>query len=192
MAYYGTGFMQTNNNKLQMDLALEQKLDMLTKGLTFKLKGSYNSAYTVNKQGNASVAAYYPMIQSDGSILYRKEGENTVPGYSSSQGKARDWYFEGSLNYARAFGEHSISALLLYNQSKQYYYSSTSQPDVPRRMSGRWSVTYDYRNRYIAESIWVTTAPRTLLPVVVLVRFRPVLSAGWVSDETFFKPLGRW
>ncbi len=39
MAYYGTGFMQTNNNKLQMDLALEQKLDMLTKGLDLQAQG---------------------------------------------------------------------------------------------------------------------------------------------------------
>ena len=190
MAYYGTGFMQTNNNKLQMDLALEQKLDMLTKGLTFKLKGSYNSAYTVNKQGNASVAAYYPMIQSDGSILYRKEGENTVPGYSSSQGKARDWYFEGSLNYARAFGEHSISALLLYNQSKQYYYSSTSQPDVPRSYVGLVGrVTYDYRNRYIAEFNMGYNGSENFAPGRRFGTF-PAGSLGWVvSDETFFKPL---
>ncbi len=89
MAYYGTGFMQTNNNKLQMDLALEQKLDMLTKGLTFKLKGSYNSDYTVNKQGNASVAAYYPMFQSDGSILTAKGARIPFLVIDSSQGKAR-------------------------------------------------------------------------------------------------------
>ena len=39
MAYYGNGFMQTNVNKLQMDLVLDQKLDFITKGLSFKVKG---------------------------------------------------------------------------------------------------------------------------------------------------------
>ncbi len=51
MGYYGNGFMQTNINKIQMDLVLDQKLDFITKGLSFKAKGSYNSAYTINKQG---------------------------------------------------------------------------------------------------------------------------------------------
>ena len=46
MGYYGKGFMQTNINKIQMDLVLDQKLDFITKGLSFKAKGSYNSAYT--------------------------------------------------------------------------------------------------------------------------------------------------
>ena len=32
-------------------LVLDQKLDFITKGLSFKAKGSYNSAYTINKQG---------------------------------------------------------------------------------------------------------------------------------------------
>ena len=34
MGYYGKGFMQTNINKIQMDLVLDQKLDFITKGLS--------------------------------------------------------------------------------------------------------------------------------------------------------------
>ena len=63
MEYYSKGFMQTNINKIQMDLVLDQKLDFITKGLSFKAKGSYNSAYTINKQGNRVVASYNPLIQ---------------------------------------------------------------------------------------------------------------------------------
>lgn len=33
-------------------------------------------------------------------------------------GKARDWYMELALNYNRKFGDHNVSALALYNQSK--------------------------------------------------------------------------
>ena len=54
--------MQTNNNKLQMDLQINQKLDFITKGLSVKLKGAYNSIYTINKQGNSSVASYSPVL----------------------------------------------------------------------------------------------------------------------------------
>ena len=102
MGYYGKGFMQTNINKIQMDLVLDQKLDFITKGLSFKAKGSYNSAYTISKQGNCQVATYNPLVQydeqgnviynADGTpyIVYRQNDNDTDPSYSASQGKARD------------------------------------------------------------------------------------------------------
>lgn len=176
MGYYGNGFMQTNINKIQMDLVLDQKLDFITKGLSFKAKGSYNSAYTINKQGKSVVASFNPLIQyekddqgqfildaegnkkiilnADGTpyIVYRQNGNDTDPSYSASQAKARDWYLEGSFNYSRVFDKHTVNALLLYNQSKQYYYSNSSYPDVPRSYVGLVGrVTYDYASRYMAE-----------------------------------------
>lgn len=190
MFYYGNGFRNTNINKLQMDLALEQKLDFITKGLSFKLKGSYNSSFTVLKSGSASVASYYPLIQDDGTIKYRKSGENTDPTYGYSQGKARDWYFEGSFNYSRVFGDHTVGALFLYNQSKQYYYSSTEYPDVPRAYVGLVGrVTYDYKNRYMAEFNVGYNGSENFAPGKRFGTF-PAGSIGWVpSDESFFKPL---
>lgn len=85
-------------------------------------------------------------------IAYRQNGNDTDPSYTARQAKARDWYLEGSFNYSRVFGKHTVNALLLYNQSKQYYYSSSSYPDVPRSYVGLVGrVTYDYANRYMAE-----------------------------------------
>ena len=132
MSYYinQPGAIATNINKLQMDLALDQNLDMITKGLSFKMKGSYNSQFTVTKTGTASLATYNPVIQSDGSMKYRKSGNDTPISYSESAGKARNWYFETSLNYGREFGDHSVGALVLYNQSKEYYPGTYS--DIPR------------------------------------------------------------
>ena len=42
MAYFGNGFMQTNNNKIQMDLVLDQKLEFWgwSKGLSFRAETS--------------------------------------------------------------------------------------------------------------------------------------------------------
>ena len=204
MAYYGNGFMQTNVNKLQMDLVLDQKLDFITKGLSFKVKGSYNSAYTVNKQGNCGVATYNPLVQydeagnviynADGTpyIVYRQNGNDTDPSYSYSQGKARDWYLEGSLSYARTFGKHSVSALLLYNQSKQYYYSGSSYPDVPRSYVGLVGrVTYDYANKYLAEFNVGYNGSENFAPGRRFGTF-PAGSIGWiVSEEKFWKPISK-
>ena len=92
MTYYNSGgsggYFHYNNNKLQLDLALNQKLDFLTKGLAMKLKGSYNNMFNVTKEGLAQRATYFPVIQDDGSILYRKDGENTPVTYSESTGRA--------------------------------------------------------------------------------------------------------
>lgn len=190
MAYYGQGFMQTNNNKIQMDLVVDQKLDMVTKGLFVKVKGSYNSSFNVNKQGNASVASYYPVIQDDGTMLYKKSGETTIPSYSLSQGKRRDWYIEGSLNYARKFGLHNVTGLVLYNQSKQFYYSGSSYPDVARTYVGLVArATYDYANKYMVEFNMGYNGSENYAPERRFGTF-PAGSVGWViSDEKFFKPI---
>ena len=205
MGYYGKGFMQTNINKIQMDLVLDQKLDFITKGLSFKAKGSYNSAYTINKQGNCQVASYNPLVQydeqgnviynADGTpyIVYRQNGNDTDPSYSASQGKARDWYLEGSFNYSRVFGKHTVNALMLYNQSKQYYYSgSSSYPDVPRSYVGLVGrVTYDYANRYMAEFNIGYNGSENFAPGRRFGTF-PAGSIGWIiSEEKFWKPISK-
>ena len=204
MAYYGNGFMQTNVNKIQMDLVLDQKLDFITKGLTFKVKGSYNSAYTINKQGNCGVATFNPLVQydEDGKIIYnadgtpyiqyRQNGNDTDPSYKNSQGKARDWYLEGSFTYSRTFGKHTVNALALYNQSKQYYYSGTSYPDVPRSYVGLVGrVTYDYANKYLAEFNMGYNGSENFAPGRRFGTF-PAGSRGWiVSEESFWKPISK-
>ena len=64
MNYYANqpGAFHYNNNKLSMDLVLDQKLDFVTKGLSLKLKGSYNSGFGVTKTLTASVASYTPVL----------------------------------------------------------------------------------------------------------------------------------
>lgn len=204
MAYYGNGFMQTNINKIQMDLVLDQKLDFVTKGLSFKAKGSYNSSYTVNKQGDCGVATFNPLVQYDANgnviynadgtpyILYRQNGNDTDPSYKYSQGKARDWYLEASFNYSRVFGKHTVNALALYNQSKQYYYSGTSYPDVPRSYVGLVGrATYDYANRYMAEFNMGYNGSENFAPGKRFGLF-PAGSIGWIaSEEKFWKPISK-
>ena len=184
------GHISTNINKLQMDLQLQQKLDFITKGLLFKIKGSYNSQFNVIKSGTVTKATYYPRIQDDGSITYRKQGENGLQTYSESTGKARDWYFETSLNYNRTFGDHTLTALVLYNQSKNYYPSTYS--DVPRGYVGLVGrVTYDYKNRYMAEFNVGYNGSENFHPDRRFGTF-PAGSVGWIaSDEKFFKPLSK-
>ncbi|MDE5651186.1 MAG: SusC/RagA family TonB-linked outer membrane protein, partial [Duncaniella sp.] len=185
----GTGGSYSNNiNKLQSDLMLNQKLDFITKGLSFRIKGSYNSQFGSQKEITVSRASYTPVIQSDGTLLYRKSGENGIPSYAETNSKARDWYFETAFNYNRTFGEHSVGALALYNQSKTYYPSEYS--DIPSGYVGFVGrVTYDYDNRYMAEFNIGYNGSENFHPDRRFGTF-PAGSIGWViSNEKFWEPL---
>ena len=182
------GHISTNVNKLQMDLQLQQKLDFITEGLSFKVKGAYNSLFNVIKSGTVTKATYYPVIQEDGSLKYRKQGENGMQTYSESTGKARDWYFEASMNYNRTFGKHTVTGLMLYNQSKTYYPSTYS--DIPRGYVGLVGrATYDYMNRYMAEFNIGYNGSENFHPDRLFGVF-PAGSIGWIaSEERFFEPI---
>lgn len=70
------------------------------------------------------MAVYTPVLHDDGSIGYRKSGSDSQLSYSrnsNGEGKSRDWYMEAALNYSRKFGDHNVTGLVLYNQSKRYY-----------------------------------------------------------------------
>ncbi len=188
--YYGRGARVRTNNVLNVDLVLDQKLDFLTKGLSVKLKGSYNSAYSNVKRASASVANYTPIVADDGSISFRKSGTDSQLSYSDGDfGKARDWYMELAFNYNRKFGDHNVSGLLLYNQSKKYYPGGTYTyiPSGYVGLVGR--VTYDWKTRYMAEFNVGYNGSENFHPDNRY-GFFPAGSLGWViSEEPFFQSL---
>ena len=185
---YQPGFISSGNNRLQMDLTLNQDLKFITPGLSFKIKGSYNSNFTISYTGSQSVTTYFPVIQDDGTLKYRVSGQDSPLSYSKSIGRSRNWYAETSLNYARSFGDHSVGALVLYNQSKEYYPSSYS--DIPRGYVGLVGrVTYDYKKRYLAEFNVGYNGSENFHPSKRFGLF-PAGSVGWVvSDESFFRSI---
>ena len=195
IAYFGNasspgGFKQRTVNKLQFDLSLKQKLDFVTKGLSFRIKGSYNGSYTYEKTGSAKKATYEPVLQEDGTYLYKKSGNEEPLTYGHSTGRGRNWYFETGLNYNRKFGLHSIGGLVLYNQKSEYYPSSYT--NIPHRRVGLVGrVTYDWNNRYMAEFNVGYNGSENFANGRRYGLF-PAVSGGWVvSDEPFFKPLNK-
>lgn len=191
-SYYGKGFRSTTTNVLNVDLVLDQKLDFITKGLSFKLKGSYNTSYWTQKIASSSMAVYTPVLHDDGSIGYRKSSSDSQLSYSrnsNGEGKSRDWYMEAALNYSRKFGDHNVTGLVLYNQSKRYYPGGTYD-DIPSAYVGFVGrATYDYKTRYMAEFNVGYNGSENFAPGKRYGLF-PAGSIGWiVSEESFFKPL---
>lgn len=57
-SYYGKGYNTIANNVINFDFSLQQKLDMITKGLKVHIKGAYNSGVSITKKREGRAARY--------------------------------------------------------------------------------------------------------------------------------------
>ena len=183
---YGRGYSLNSNNVLNLDVILTQQLDFITKGLSFKIKGSYNSTFNQTKTRSEGIPTYSAVMQPDSTYQLQKNGDPSLIGYSESFGYARDWYSEVGLNYARKFGKHNFTGLLLYNQSKKYYPSTYS--DVPTGYVGLVGrVTYDYDTKYLVDLNMGYNGSENFAPGLRY-GFFPSGSVGWIlTNEPFMK-----
>ena len=196
---YGRGYGSKTTNVVNLDLALTQKLDFITKGLQFKIKVAYNSGYDHTKERATSIESYQPWYRKDvtwmehpagsdpNEVVYIQDGEAGLISYAESFGKSRDWYAEASFDWKRDFDLHHLSALALYNQSKTYYPDS-DYPGIPRGYVGLVGrVTYDYDNKYLIEGNVGYNGSENFAPGNRY-GFFPAVSGGWVlTQEEFLK-----
>ena len=194
---YGRGYGSKTTNVVNLDLALTQKLDFITKGLQFKIKVAYNSGYDHTKERATSIESYQPWYRKDVTWMEHpagsdpneviQDGEAGLISYAESFGKSRDWYAEASFDWKRDFDLHHLSALALYNQSKTYYPDS-DYPGIPRGYVGLVGrVTYDYDNKYLIEGNVGYNGSENFAPGNRY-GFFPAVSGGWVlTQEEFLK-----
>lgn len=210
--YYNYGYNVDTDNVLNLDLALEQKLDFITPGLSMNIKGAYNTNYNVKASRTPSGAdsmctpIYLGSIETPGmdfwdprfdrTIVYQTDGVSGLHeqmSYGEEVGRGRNWYGEFSLNYSRLFGDHDISALFLYNQSKKYYPETKIDGkvfymDIPTAYVGYVGrMTYAYKKRYMVDLNAGYNGSENFAPDKRF-GFFPAVSAGWIlSEEKFMK-----
>lgn len=192
--FYGRGYQNLTTNNLNFDIDLKQDLSMLTEGLTFRTKIAYNNSYSHNKRRNSSVASYEPYYVAtldstavgDSTIVFRKNGSDGNLAYSESASKGRNNYLEVGLDYARQFGSHDVTALLLYNQRKVYYPAGIFNyiPTAVVGFAGR--VTYNYMTKYLLDLNLGYNGSENFAEGNRF-GFFPAVSVGWImSEEAFF------
>ena len=202
--YYGRGSRNYSKNALNIDLAFNQNLDFITKGLNFKLKGAYNTAFGHVKNINCSVENYTPLTlrqiedyytpnpdldPSDlDEVFLKSNGVGGDRSYSEGSDMSRNWYAEIGLDYNRNFGKHHVTALLLYNQSRTYYPTGTQYSEIPTGYVGTVGrITYDYNTTYLLE-FNVGCNGSENFPVGKRYGLFPAVSLGWIiSQENFMK-----
>ena len=198
-SFYGLGFSNILQNRLNFDIDLNQQLNFI-KGLTFRTKLSYNTSYTHTKSRSTSILRYVPYFLKDldptinpesKKVVFRTTSANGNLSYSETQGKDRDWYFEAGLNYSRKFGNHNFGGLLLYNEQKDYYPTdtngvATTNQDIPRGLVGiAGRVTYDYKSKYSADFNVGYNGSENFAKANRFGVF-PAFSVGWVVTKEKF------
>ncbi len=181
---YGRGFSTTISNVFNADFAFEQKLDFITKGLNFSIKGALNSSYSITKTRSKTTPYYTPVKNTDGSVGFKKSGDESELNFSESYGADRNYYTEAALNYKRKFGNHNVSALALFNQSKNYYPATfTGLPLGYVGLVGR--VTYDYNTKYLLDFNVGYNGSENFRQEVRY-GFFPAGSVGWIATQEKF------
>lgn len=192
---WSSGYQRNLSNIMNLDIGLTQKMDFITKGLSWRMKLSNNNTVGQNKTRSTSQPTYDPFFRctldptapGDSTIIFRKTGTKGLLDYSESSSKLRNWYLETALAYSRRFGSHDVTGLLLYNESKRMYPGGTYN-DIPRGYVGMAArATYDYKSKYLLDLNLGYNGSENFAPGKRF-GFFPAASVGWVlTEESFLK-----
>lgn len=181
-----SGYIKDWYANLQTKLTLKQKLDFITKGLSIKLSGSFDSSYSSSTIRSKSPTIYYMQLNSAGEKEYVliNEGKpdlTDVRGRSSAGQK--QIYLEASLNYDRTFNDvHDIHGVVLYMQ-KDRQSQGSGLPYKKQSMVAR--VSYGYDNRYMLEGSFGLTGSENFAKGYRYGIFPAVGAAWYISNESF-------
>ncbi len=198
LAELSRGYSDSFFSDLTANLEFDQKLNMLTEGLSFKALASfrnYSSTTTKREQGYNmyEITSYSQEAEGGYSYVVDPLTEPTVPvlNTSGSVGGSRRIYFQTYLNYARRFGLHDVSGMLLYNQDELANNdASTLMTSLPNRKQGMAArASYGYDNRYLFELNVGYNGSENFAKNHRWGLF-PAVAVGYtISREKFFEPL---
>ena len=216
---YEFNFFGVNKSKrtnVSTDFMFNQELDVITKGLSFNAKLSYDNS---TRSSGPNVKGYGKLtkwispdivdhitpdmteaeikeLEKDFTI-YKYPQEFDEAGYdfaetpnsyspeSASSSVYRSLFYQLSLNYAREFGKHGITALALMNRQEKA--SGSDFTSYREDWVGR--ITYDYDSRYLLEFNGAYNGSEKFSKDYRF-HFFPSMAVGWVvSNEQFFSSI---
>lgn len=183
-------FRETNANKLNVSLNLDQKLDFITEGLSITSLINFNN-WSESYYTRSLTPFLYGITEGSWDeenptqfgLTKLREGTKYISESNIVRNGDNTFYFDARLNYNRRFGNHSVTGMLMYMMRE---YRSAVLPNRNQGLSGR--MTYDYMNKYLAEFNFGYNGTERLAKYHRF-EFFPAMSLGWVvSNEDFWKP----
>ena len=184
------GFYKGTNTISEINLIADYKMDWLTEGLSVKGMVSFDydsyyrktfgrtyATYELNDRDNYMSQDAYNKYNVDGQLAYTKSSSTTYK-----------LYMEAQINYARRFGKHDVTGMVLYNQN-DYRYNS----ELAKRYQGLVGrVTYGYDDKYLFEFNAGYNGSENFMKGNRF-GFFPAFSIGWrLTQEKFMESTKDW
>ena len=194
-----TGYNELWENKIQTNVTLEQKLDFLTKGLSFVGRFGYDTNnFTKNmriKWPEQWKAERHR--DSEGEIVMKKITDEQIM-YMDSESKGdRFENFEAELHYDRTFKDkHHVGGTIKYSQNQKNFTVGIEKDMVKgiamrnQGLAGRATYSYDYK--YFFDFNFGYTGTENLARGHQF-GFFPAASVGWnIAEEKWVKKHCKW
>lgn len=151
-----SGYSKDKRSDLNVLFGVVEKLDMITKGLSFTGRIAYASTESATRhlfrggpiEGYSPPSYYYN--PEDGSYTLDPRGKYQLSGYTllgTTNDYNKNINLQGTLNYERAFKEHHFTSLLLFNRQS---YTDQKGTSVPNKFKGySFKLGYDYLQTYL-------------------------------------------
>ncbi|MDR0573421.1 MAG: TonB-dependent receptor [Tannerella sp.] len=196
-----SGIEKRTTTQINIDFIINQELDMITKGLSFKADLSVDNTFKEEDRGindlyNAAQRMWvnpesgiisYEQVMDAGTQLDYSESIRWInqSGSVDMDATYRKQYYSLQLNYARQFGKHDVTAMGLFSREKY----ATGSEFSHFREDWVFRTTYNYAMKYIAEINGAYNGSEKFGPTHRFAFF-PSYSGGWmISEEKFMKPV---
>lgn len=190
------GYYRQTNTINETNFIADYKMDWLTEGLSAKGMVSFDYDSMNRKLYSKSFATYELMRDDSGNPLgdigqidsYNRFNADGELAGSQTKHALFKLYMEAQLNYARTFGKHDVTAMVLYNQNDYRV-----NDELFRRYQGLVGrATYGYDDRYLAEVNFGYNGSENFMKGKRY-GFFPAFSLGWrISNEAFMESTQDW
>ncbi len=186
-----------------INIDFDQKLDFITKGLDLKALFSFKNWSKTDKlytQGYNQYRLDSYTTDANGKYVIRDTPVDGVPqkhnlAFNSKNHGDNRFYFQTFLSYNRAFGDHNVSSMILYNQDEYnlLVLGNDGLSALPQRKLGfAGRLSYDYANRYMLELNAGYNGSESFAKGHRF-GFFPSVSLAWnISQEKFWKPIKKY
>ncbi|MBQ1252873.1 MAG: TonB-dependent receptor, partial [Alistipes sp.] len=193
-----SGYNETWENKIQTNITLEQKLDFITKGLSFVGRFGYDTNNFNNIRRSKMPELYKAAAQRnpDGTLHFDRITTEQKMAQESGASGSRYEYLEAEIHYNRGFKDHNVGATVKYTQN-----SSVSTVGIggdiingiARRNQGiAGRVSYNWKNCYFADFNFGYNGSENFAKGHQY-GFFPAFSAAWnVAEEGFIRNNAKW
>lgn len=184
------GYYKGTNTISEINLIADYKMDWLTEGLSVKgmVSFDYDSYY---RKTFGRTYATYELNDRDNYTMqdaYNKYNVDGQLGYSKSSSTTYKLYMEAQINYARRFGKHDVTGMVLYNQND--YRRNSELAKRYQGLVGR--VTYGYDDKYLFEFNAGYNGSENFIKGSRF-GFFPAFSLGWrLTQEKFMESTKDW